>query len=198
MLLSLALMQATLPTLFSLVPSYAEEVGGGEHLPQILFTSIGLGALTVALLASALARHFGRAKVLIVMMLGGAAMMILASQLHGAIPATLMCFAFGATATPGFVLIGGVVQREAPEHFRGRVTSLQVAVIGLVFGVMAPLSGFLADQVWGLRVQLAVSGAVLAVAVLAALVFKPGLAALVDGSDPVPRREERRQARALA
>jgi MFS family permease len=194
-LLAVVLMQASMPTLFSLVPLYADRTGASA---QVLYTAIGVGALSMALVVSALARHFGRARMLTYLVMGASVMMLVASRVHGAVPATIVCFLFGAHATPGFVLIGGVVQREAPEQYRGRITSLQVAVIGFVFGVMAPLSGFLSDAVWGLRMQLAVSGAILGGTVVAALLAKPGIAHLIDGSDPTPRRIELRQARAAA
>jgi MFS family permease len=195
MLLAVALLQATFPTMFSLVPLYAKAVGGGAHLPQEIYAAIGVGAMIVALSASGLARYFGRAKVLVALVLGGALSMLVASQLHGPVAALAVAFAFGATATPGFVLIGGVVQRDAPEALRGRIISIQGAMVGLVFGIMAPVSGWLADQFWGLRTQLVVSGVVLAAVVIGAVVLHPEWAAFIDGNDPLPTRQELRAER---
>jgi len=197
-LLAVALLQATFPTMFSLVPLYSEAVGGGKSFPQVLYTAIGLGAMLAGLAVSALARHFGRSTMLIGLLLMGATTMIIASQLHDRYSATVVAFVFGASAVPAFVLIGGVVQREAAEAYRGRISSIQGAVIGLVFGVMAPVSGWLADSLWGLRMQYFVSGAVLAGVVLTALVLRPGLRTHVDVGDPQPLRQQLRDARPVA
>jgi MFS family permease len=195
MVCTIALLQATFPTMFSLVPLYAKSVGGGKNLPQVLYSAIGLGAMLSALTVSKLSSHFGRAKVLSAMLIGGSASMLVASQLHAAVPAVIVAFVFGGTSVPAFVLIGGVVQREAPEAFRGRITSIQGAVIGLVFGIMAPFSGWLADSLWGLRTQFMVSGGTLAVVITLALVFRPAWRGYVNSGDPVPVREELRSAR---
>lgn len=195
MLFAVAILQATFPTMFSLVPLYSKAVGGGKSFPQVLYTAIGLGALIAGLGVSALSRHFGRSRSLAGLLLVGAASMIAASQLHDEFSATIVAFIFGASSVPAFVLIGGVVQREAPEAFRGRITSIQGAVIGFVFGVMAPFSGWLADKFWGLRTQYLVSGAVLAGTVLLALVSRPALRGYIDHGDPTPLRKELRDAR---
>ena len=195
MLFAVAILQATFPTMFSLVPLYSKAVGGGKSFPQVLYTAIGLGALIAGLGVSALSRHFGRSRSLAGLLLVGAASMIAASQLHDEFSATIVAFIFGASSVPAFVLIGGVVQREAPEAFRGRITSIQGAVIGFVFGVMAPFSGWLADKFWGLRTQYLVSGAVLAATVLLALVSRPALRGYIDHGDPTPLRKDLRDAR---
>jgi ENTS family enterobactin (siderophore) exporter len=183
MLCTVALMQACFAAMFSLVPLYATTVSDSDHLAQVLYSALGLGALIGALCSSALARRFGRSRVMLALLLGGASAMVLASQMTVAVGAAACAFLFGLCATPAFVLVGGVVQRDAPEQFRGRITSIHVAVVGLVFGIAAPLGGFLADEVWGLRTHLAVSGLAIGATVVVAALTRPALAGLVDGAD---------------
>lgn len=189
---AVVLLQATFPTMFSLVPLYAEAVGGGKNMPQVLYTAIGLGALIGGLLVSWASNNFGRSRVLNLLLFLGAASMIVASTLRVEWAAALVAFVFGATSVPAFVLIGGVVQREAEEAYRGRITAIQTAVIGLVFGIMAPVSGWLADQFWGLRAQLIVSGGLLALVVVASRLLRPQWRGYVDHGDPTPLRQSLR------
>jgi len=189
---AVVILQATFPTMFSLVPLYAEAVGGGKNMPQVLYTAIGLGALIGGLFVSWASTNFGRSRVLNLLLFAGAASMVVASALRVEWAAALVAFIFGATSVPAFVLIGGVVQREAEEAYRGRITAIQTAVIGLVFGIMAPVSGWLADQFWGLRAQLIVSGGLLAVVVVASRLLRPQWRGYVDHGDPAPLRQSLR------
>jgi ENTS family enterobactin (siderophore) exporter len=186
MLCTVSLMQFCFAGMYSLVPLYADEISSSDNLPQIIYSAIGAGALIGALSVSTIARSVGRSRLLVATLLSGSAALIVASQLDNAVGATLAAFAFGLSVTPAFVTIGTIVQREAPEQYRGRITSIHVAVVGLVFGIAAPLGGYLADQVWGLRTQFLLSGVVLGVLVLAAAITKPHFADLVDGTDPRP------------
>ena len=189
---AVVILQATFPTMFSLVPLYAEAVGGGKNMPQVLYTAIGLGALIGGLFVSWASTNFGRSRVLNLLLFAGAASMLVASALRVEWAAALVAFVFGATSVPAFVLIGGVVQREAEEAYRGRITAIQTAVIGLVFGIMAPVSGWLADRFWGLRAQLIVSGGLLAVVVAASWLLRPQWRGYVDHGDPAPLRQSLR------
>ncbi len=149
----------------------------------VLITAQGVGAVVGALSLAGLAERFGRLAVLRTAIF--------------TVPPLLCLYAVAPTlalAVPAFVAVGAgyivvlsglntVVQLRAPVESRGRILSIYMMALGLVYPLGAVVQGWLATA-HGIR-AVTVAGAVLllALAVLAALV-RPSLFA--DLGDPPP------------
>ncbi len=171
----------------ALVPAMAhvvEPVGWSLSVTTaVLITAQGVGAVVGALSLAGLAERFGRLAVLrtaiftVPVLLCGYA---LAPTLALAVPA------FVAVGAAYIVVLSGlntVVQLRAPVESRGRILSIYMMALGLVYPVGAVVQGWLATA-HGIR-AVTVGGAValLALAVLAA-VARPGI--FTNLGDPAP------------
>ena len=112
---------------------------------------------------------------------------LLASQAHSPYLAVIATMLFGMSAPISFITMGAVVQRDAPEHSRGRVLSIYSALVGLAFGGFSIINGYLADKVFGLRRTLWLSSLVLALYVITVQFLWPSWKRIVNGSDSPPR-----------
>ena len=171
----------------ALVPAMARVDPGGREpgrvTTAVLVTAQGVGAVVGALSLAGLAERFGRLTVL------------RDRRLRGAGPASGYALAPTlALAVPAFVAVGAayivvlsglntVVQLRAPVESRGRILSIYMMALGLVYPVGAVVQGWLATA-HGVR-AVTVGGAValLALAVLAA-VARPGI--FTNLGDPAP------------
>jgi MFS family permease len=150
----------------ALVPVMAIKVlHAGSRGAATLVTGQGIGAVSVAFFVlGPLAHRIGRHRVLI------ATLFLL--------PPALICYALSPglwVAFPAIMVLGGlylsllsglttVVQLRVPQAIRGRVLSLHMATLSLLFPIGSVVQGTVADQV-GLRVT-TVSAALLLAAVL--------------------------------
>jgi MFS family permease len=149
----------------------------------LLTTAQGLGAVAGALAMAPLAARLGRGRLLI----GSLALLPPALVAYGFAPS--LAFALPALFAVGLVYIGvlsglsTVVQLRAPSELRGRVLSLYLVALGVSYPVGSLIQGPLADRV-GLAWTTAGTAALLAVVLLAARVFRPGLLRTLAGPAP--------------
>ena len=152
--------------------------------PAVLTTAQGIGAVVGALALAPLARLVGQRRVVVVALGAFCGALVL----YGASPS--LPLAAGAIALVGAsyicVLAGlnTVIQMRAPEAERGRILSIYMAVLGIVYPVGLIVEGAVAQWI-GIRLVTVISGAVLAGVLAIMALFKPSiLTALgpVDGS----------------
>ena len=103
----------------------------------------------------------------------------------------------GSCSLALFVCLGAIVQRDAPEHARARITSIQSAVLGTGYGVGVFGSGRLADR-FGLGPVLAGNAVLWGIVLLIAVVPLRRYWAVVGEGDPRSRRWERELAERAA
>jgi MFS family permease len=147
---------------------------------SILVTAQGVGAVAGALVLPSLAERVGRRTMLT------AALFVLPVLLvaYGLAPSLLWsALAFLAVGAGYIAVLSGlntVVQLRAPAEVRGRVLSIYMMGLGIVYPIGAVVQGWVANTV-GVR-AVTVAGAVLLMTCMVAIVtFRPGiLAALGD------------------
>jgi MFS family permease len=146
-----------------------------------LVTAQGVGAVAGALALPSLADRYGRLAVLRVALV--------------AVPVLLCAYAAAPTlalAVPAFVAVGAayicvlsglntVVQLHAPAATRGRILSIYMMALGLIYPLGAVVQGWLADA-HGVRAVTAVGALCLLAAVALARLFRPSI--LTDLGDP--------------
>jgi MFS family permease len=145
----------------------------GSQGAAILVTGQGIGAVLVAFFVlGPLAHRFGRHRVLI------ATLFLL--------PPALICYALSPwlwSAFLGIMVLGGlylsllsgltsVVQLRVPQAIRGRVLSLHMATLSLLFPIGSVVQGTIADHI-GLRVTTISAAVLLAVILLVSLPLRP-------------------------
>jgi MFS family permease len=171
---------------FSTIPTYAAVVDHWPRLPMVLYASMGVGALIGASVVATMVARIGRSRVLTMLPLMAAVSMTLAAHAHSAALAAVALAGFGASSPVSFISAGAVVQRDAPEAFRGRIVSIYAAVVGLGFGIFSIADGFLADKVFGLRNTLQIGAIALALVVVALNTVWRSWRRTVNGPDPLP------------
>jgi MFS family permease len=149
----------------------------------ILITAQGVGAVIGALALTPLAERLGRRRILV----ADLALLPVLLVLYGLSPTLVV--AAGALLAVGAAYIGvlaglnTVVQLRAPEALRGRILSLYMLALGVIYPIGAIVQGAVADHL-GLR-TVVVGTAVLLLAVLVAFsIIRPRLAESLDD----PRR----------
>jgi MFS family permease len=151
----------------ALVPAVADKV---FHEPTLgtwlLVTAQGAGAVTMALALGPLHLRFGSRRTLVAVVTG----LPLALIFYAIAPS--LWVAVLAILIVGFLYVGmlstctTIVQLRSPAHARGRVLSLLMAQLGIVYPIGAVAQGALGDTI-GLRPTIAGAGALLGIAVLA-------------------------------
>jgi MFS family permease len=176
----------------ALVPAVARSLSDGSKAAvatatAVLTTAQGIGAVTGALAVAPLALRFGRGRVLV-------------GQLF-AVCGALVAYALSpnlATAAVTLTVVGGiyigilsglqtVVQLQAPERYRGRILSLYLVALGVLYPIGSLIQGPLADAV-GLRVTTTVAPLVLFVFLLVVAAGRRQVLAILgqDRALPVP------------
>jgi MFS family permease len=136
----------------ALVPAVARSLTDGSKsavatATAVLTTAQGIGAVVGALAISPLAVRFGRGRVLV------GDLVLLALALIGYALAPSLAVAAIALTIVGAIYIGvlsglqTVVQLRAPDEFRGRILSLYLVALGVVYPIGALIQGPLADHV---------------------------------------------------
>ncbi|MBV8950053.1 MAG: MFS transporter [Actinobacteria bacterium] len=151
----------------ALVPAVADKV---FHEPTVgtwlLVTAQGTGAVAMALVLGPMHARFGSRRTLLTVV--------------GALPLALLGYAAApalwaavlAILVVGFLYLGmlssctTIAQLRSPAHLRGRVLSLLMALLGLVYPIGAVAQGALGDGI-GLRVTIAGAALCLAAALVA-------------------------------
>jgi MFS family permease len=149
----------------------------------LLVTAQGIGAVAGALVLPSLAVRVGRGTMLSV------ALFVLPALLvnYGLAPTLWWsAVAFMGVGAGYIAVLSGlntVVQLRAPAEARGRVLSIYMMGLGIVYPVGAVLQGWIANHI-GVR-AVAVAGAVILMAVMGAIAaIRPGLLAALG--DPLP------------
>jgi MFS family permease len=150
-IVALFCIQITIATWVGLIPIYAQNVlGNAPGLASRLTALQGVGSIVGAAFAATLVTHIGRPRAL----LFGAMLCALSLVGYSQAPSPLVAYPFAALLGGGaliyFVLLGALLQRDAPEFARARIMSIQQAVIGVTYGVAVVGAGALGDRI-GLR-----------------------------------------------
>ena len=170
----------------ALVPAMAGEIGvHGISLPvatAVLVTAQGVGAVAGALILPSLAERFGRRT-----MLESALFLLpVLLVLYGLAPSLwVSAIAFLAVGAGYIAVLSGlntVVQLRAPAEVRGRVLSIYMMGLGIVYPMGAVLQGWIADHV-GVRTVTVVGAVVLMGGMAAIAAFRPAIFAALG--DPV-------------
>jgi len=174
----------------ALVPAVADRLVDGEDAlgaaTGALTTAQGVGAVLGALAVVPLADRIGLRRVLVVDLV----LCPLGLCLYGAAPdivtAVLALTVVGALYIGLLSGLSTVVQLRAPEAYRGRVLSLYMVALGVVYPIGALIQGAVADAV-GLPATTAGFALALVVVVVGLIVLRPGaLAALGPLDETVP------------
>jgi MFS family permease len=174
----------------ALVPAVADRLVDGEDAlgaaTGALTTAQGVGAVLGALAVVPLADRVGLRRVLVADLV----LCPLGLCLYGAAPnivtAVLALTVVGALYIGLLSGLSTVVQLRAPEAYRGRVLSLYMVALGVVYPIGALIQGVVADAV-GLPATTAGFALALVAVVVALLVLRPGaLAALGPLDEPAP------------
>lgn len=158
----------------ALVPAVALKVfDNGKFGTSVLVTAQGVGAVLMAVMMGGLAHRVGLRRVVLAALFG--------------LPFALMCYALAPTlgiAAVAIFFVGmgylgclsgfnTVAQMRAPSALRGRVMSVNMMVLGLVYPIGAITQGWVADSV-GLRATTFATAVALVVIVVAIRLVRPG------------------------
>ncbi len=151
----------------------------------ILVTAQGVGAVAGALMLPSIAERVGRRTML------SAALFVLPVLLvlYGLAPSLwVSAVAFLAVGAGYIAVLSGlntVVQLRAPAAVRGRVLSIYMMGLGLVYPIGAVLQGTVADRTGVRTVTVVGAAALMATLAVIALVHPATFAALGDAPEPV-------------
>jgi len=187
MIISTVFVQFCCAMTFSTIPTYAASVSDWSRFWMVLYCAMGFGALAAGFCVAAVTQWIGRSRVLTLVPAVSCLAMLLASQAHSPYAAVIATVLFGMSAPISFITMGAVVQRDAPEHSRGRVLSIYSALVGTAFGGFSILNGYIADELLGLRTTLWVCALVLAGYVLVVQFLWRSWRDQVNGPDLPPR-----------
>jgi predicted MFS family arabinose efflux permease len=159
-----------------LVPAVARSLNGGSkssvaEATAVLTTAQGIGAVVGALAIAPLAATFGRGRVLV------GQLVALTVALAGYALAPSLALAAVALTVVGAIYIGvlsglqTVVQLRAPAEFRGRILSLYLVALGVVYPIGALIQGPLADRI-GLPLTTTLSAGLLLLVIAAIAAFR--------------------------
>lgn len=171
----------------ALVPAMAGAIDHSgvstQEATAVLVTAQGIGAVGGALALAPLAERVGRLHTLRTALFVLPGLLVLYAVAGTLIWTTLAFVAVGAVYIAVLSGLNTVVQIRAPAAARGRVLSIYMLGLGIVYPIGAVVQGTIADHV-GVK-TVTVAGAVLLFAALAALgVFRPR--AFTSLGDPEP------------
>lgn len=178
----------------ALVPAVARSLTDGSSTAvatatAVLTTAQGLGAVSGALAVAPLALRFGRSRVLV------AQLFAVGIALVGyALSPTLLSAAV-ALMVVGAIYIGilsglqTVVQLQAPDAYRGRILSLYLVALGVVYPLGSLIQGPLADAV-GLRITTAVAPAALVAILAGVAIGRPSVLRVLGRDRPASDAEQ--------
>jgi MFS family permease len=178
----------------ALVPAVARSLTDGSKgavasATAVLTTAQGIGAVLGAVAVTPLAARWGRGRLLV----GQIVALGLVLPLYDASPDLVL--AAVALTLVGAVYIGvlsglqTVVQLRAPDEYRGRILSIYLVALGVVYPVGSLIQGPLADRVGLTMTTTLFAGALVAIVALIAVVRPAVLRVL--GEDAASRRTRR-------
>ncbi len=168
------------PFIALIAPMALEVLDAGRTGVSVLITAQGIGAVTMAFSLAPLAARFGPRRTMAASLVGAPVALAAYAAAPGLAPAAALLCVVGFFYLGAFSSFSSIVQLRAPAAVRGRVMSLLMVVLGVLYPMGSIVQGRLADR-FGLRVVTAGAGAAM-LAVLAALALtRPGLADAVEG-----------------
>ena len=184
-------LQTTLISWVGLIPIFAQErLHGGRGLASGITMLQGIGALVGAMITALLVGAIGRPRAIVTFASLSVVALLGYSQATNRWAAFPFVLVLGCCTLGLFVCLGAIVQRDAPDHARARITSIQSAVLGTGYGIGVLLSGRLADT-YGLDRVLAADALAFAVVILVAVGPLRRQWVAVGTGDPRSRRWER-------
>ncbi len=170
----------------ALIPAMAiNELKGGHTLTAVLVTAQGVGAVAAGLCVGELAKRYGTRAVLVRAMVLLAVCIVAYGAIPGRIGVTAALVPLGAVYLVCLTSFSSIAQQRAPAELRGRVLSINMLILGVVYPVGGLLQGVLADAV-GLRTVTVASGALLGSILLAIHVMRPGITDPIEEPVSVP------------
>ncbi len=168
----------------ALVPAMAIKVFHDESFgTALLVTAQGIGAVVMAVLLGGLHRRHGTGRVLFAALTA----LPLALVAYALAPtlglAAVALFAVGFCYLATLASFMTVAQLWAPTSLRGRVVSIFMMLLGLVYPLGALVQGLLADAIGsdtGVRVTIATGALTMLAIVLVARVARPGVLHVLD------------------
>jgi MFS family permease len=183
--------QSTIAIWVGLIPIYAQNVlGNAPGLASRLTALQGVGSIIGAAFAATLVAHVGRPRALVFGAILCALSLVGYSQARSPIAAYPFAACLGGGALVYFVLLGALMQRDAPEFARARIISIQQAVIGVTYGASVVSAGALGDRV-GLRPVLLGSAILFGIMIVIAVGPLRSWWSVVGKGDPASLRWQR-------
>jgi MFS family permease len=140
-------LQLTLVSWVGLIPIVAQErLHGTRGLASVITTLQGAGAIIGAGLASWLVARIGRARAIVSSGIASSLALLGYSQATNRWVAFPFVFVLGMSSVGLFVSLGAIMQRDAPEHARARIVSIQTATLGVCYGIGVLTAGRIADH----------------------------------------------------
>ena len=190
-LVSFFCIQITIATWVGLIPIYAQEVlGDSPGLASRLTALQGAGSICGAAIASGLVVRFGRPRSLLAGSILCALALVGYSQATSPLMAYPFAFLLGGGALVFFVLLGALMQRDAPEFARARIMSIQQSVIGVTYGIAVVGAGVLGDR-FGLQPVLLFSAVTFGIFITIAVIPLRSWWSVVGAGDPPSLRYQR-------
>ena len=147
--------------------------------PAILITAQGVGAVAGALALPSLAERFGRRRMLETALFVLPVLLIVYGLAPTLWSSALAFLAVGAGYIAVLAGLNTVVQLRAPAEARGRILSIYMMALGIVYPIGAVLQGWVANTT-GVR-SVTIAGAVLLLAGVAAIAaFRPAIFTALD------------------
>jgi predicted MFS family arabinose efflux permease len=185
-MLSLCVVTFLAAPFIALLPAMAVKVLDGDDVTtSVLVTAQGVGAVAAAFSLGWLAARFGIGRVLVGAVTGLPVVLIGYALAPSLVAMALVLVAVGAFYVTQLSSVSTIAQLRSPDSLRGRVLSLNMMVLGLLYPVGALVQGRVADVV-GLRATTAASALLLLVAVVAVRLLWPRLVAPLAGADRPP------------
>jgi len=171
----------------ALVPAmFASLHHGGVTLQvgtAILVTAQGVGAVTGALALPSLAERFGRRRMLETALFVLPVLLVVYGLAPNLWSSALAFLAVGAGYIAVLAGLNTVVQLRAPAEVRGRILSIYMMALGIVYPIGAVLQGWVANST-GVR-SVTIAGALVLLAGMAALAaFRPAIFTALDDLPP--------------
>ena len=142
--------------------------------PAVLTTAQGIGAVVGALALAPLAKWVGQRRVVSVALLSFCAAVVL----YGAAPtlglAAIGIMLVGASYIGVLSGLNTVVQLRAPEAVRGRILSIYMTALGVIYPVGLIIEGAIGQAI-GIRLMTVISGVLLAAMIGALRLFRPSV-----------------------
>lgn len=188
---AMVFLQLTLVSWVGLIPIVAQkQLHGTRTLASAITTVQGVGAVIGAGVASWLVATIGRSRAIVISAVVSSAALFGYSQSTNRWVTFPFVLLLGMSSIGLFVSLGAIFQRDAPEHARARIMSIQSASLGTCYGIGVLTAGRLADR-YGLSVVHASDAVIFISGVLLSVVFLRKHWAAVSHGDPTARRTER-------